>query len=77
MAQLMAILFSFPLVSPRRMAVRVVERVSEPTFVRRQRGLLWLHRMSMLGCVLLATTVFGGTAEEVRRFDNTRDGKID
>jgi hypothetical protein len=77
MAQLMGILFSLLLVSSRRMVVSAVERVSELTFMRRQTGLLRPHRMSMLGCVLLATTVFGGTAEEVRRFDNTRDGKID
>jgi hypothetical protein len=77
MAQQVRILFSLFLVSARRMVGSIVVRVSELTFARRQTGFLWPYRMCMLGCVLLAMTVFGGMAEEVRRFDNNRDGKTD
>jgi antitoxin component YwqK of YwqJK toxin-antitoxin module len=39
----------------------------------------WRHRTSLivLGCMLLVTTSFAGTGEEVRRFDHTNDGKRD
>jgi hypothetical protein len=39
----------------------------------------WRHRTSLivLGCMLLVTTSFAGTGEEVRRFDHNNDGKPD
>ena len=77
MAQQVRSLFPFCLVLARQIVGSVVERVSELTSARGQPGFLRPYRMCMLGCMLLATTVFGGTAEEVRRFDNNRDGKTD
>jgi hypothetical protein len=48
--------------------------VAGQTVARRDTGLL---RIFMLGCVLVATTVLGSKAEEVRRFDKNRHGKHD
>ena len=74
MAQLRGIFCSLTLISSCRRGAREEACVAGQTVTRRDTG---LPHIFMLGCVLVATTVLGSKAEEVRRFDKNRDGKQD
>jgi hypothetical protein len=72
MAQLVGVLFYLWRSLSQRIVRRAVERLSDLTPRRGERGIL-----IMLGCVLLVTSSFAGMSEEVRRFDHNNDGKPD
>jgi hypothetical protein len=72
MVPLARVLFDLLASSPQRIVRHVVERRSHLPHGRGGRGI-----PIMLGCVLLMTTAFAGTSEEMRRFDHNKDGKPD
>jgi hypothetical protein len=72
MAQLVGVLFYLWRSLSQRIVRRAVERLSDLTPRRGERGIL-----IMLGCVLWVMSSFAGMSEEVRRFDHNNDGKPD
>ena len=78
MAQSLRILFYLFRCSSQRIFWSVVRYLSDLTSARREQGPLWRHRTySLLLASVLLSTAFADTAEDVRRFDNTRDGRED